>query len=293
MLLHPFYGLREEGYSAIYNSEVARRGVEGFLHDIGANEGVYREAIRRFAERLYLEATDGSEADIFLDKTPRYHYVLPEIIDTFQDARFIFLYRNPLAVISSIRSNWVKGIPLMGPEYRGDLLGAPEHLVQSSKLLGSQVIEVQFEKLVREPEPSIRRICEFLDLEFDPAMVHYGREGHPSWNLGDQTVVNERNKPDPDIAEAWKPRLENPQTWRLARDYLEMLDDKTVNEMGYEPGELRGLLSEYKPPFASRILTLGLRTCLREKQDPVYRVYRKYEKAKEWLHDLRQSMWPV
>jgi hypothetical protein len=44
---------------------------------------------------------------------------------------------------------------------------------QAEKLGGDRYIEARYEDLVRDPEPQLRRICEFIELDFDPAMLTY------------------------------------------------------------------------------------------------------------------------
>ncbi len=44
---------------------------------------------------------------------------------------------------------------------------------QAAKLGGDRYIEARYEDLVRDPEPVLRRICEFVALDFDPAMLTY------------------------------------------------------------------------------------------------------------------------
>jgi hypothetical protein len=44
---------------------------------------------------------------------------------------------------------------------------------QAKKLGGDRYMEARYEDLVRDPEPVLRRICEFIELPFDPAMLSY------------------------------------------------------------------------------------------------------------------------
>ena len=45
----------------------------------------------------------------FLDKTPRYHLVVDEIMELFPDAKFIFLWRHPLAMAASVIDRSARG----------------------------------------------------------------------------------------------------------------------------------------------------------------------------------------
>jgi len=55
---------------------------------------------------LYNRALEVAGKRFFLDKTPRYYFIIPELKNVFPEAKFIILLRNPLAVLSSILNTW-------------------------------------------------------------------------------------------------------------------------------------------------------------------------------------------
>ena len=57
---------------------------------------------------LYSQAAEDG-ASYFLDKTPPYAHFLPELARTFPEAKFIALWRNPLAVVASIVETFCGG----------------------------------------------------------------------------------------------------------------------------------------------------------------------------------------
>jgi hypothetical protein len=57
-----------------------------------------------------------------------------------------------------------------------------------------QLAEVRYEDLVRRPEAELARLCEFLGLTYDPAMLTYDRDTTYS-------------KPDPSLAEQWRRKM--------------------------------------------------------------------------------------
>jgi hypothetical protein len=54
--------------------------------------------VHDFGIDLYTRAA--GEARYFLDKTPRYHYVVDDLFRVFPEAKTIFLWRNPLAIVA-------------------------------------------------------------------------------------------------------------------------------------------------------------------------------------------------
>jgi hypothetical protein len=61
-----------------------------------------------------------------------------------------------------------------------------------------------------------------------------------------------------EMAETWTQAMENPQTWRLLRDYLEFLGQDTIQQMGYSYSGLEATLYAYKPCSARRWFTFSL-----------------------------------
>jgi len=128
---------------ARYDGQLARLGARTFLRSVPEGEEAYFEAVRRTGRYLYGQALDGTEATTFLDKTPRYYYILPEIHEAFPEAHIIVLFRNPLAVLASILTTWVEDDWLSLHRYRDDLLEAPGRLIDAAEF--SNVSGVQYE----------------------------------------------------------------------------------------------------------------------------------------------------
>ena len=48
-----------------------------------------------------------SDKRYFLDQTPQYHLIIPELLRVFPAASYVILFRNPLAVLVSMIAAWV------------------------------------------------------------------------------------------------------------------------------------------------------------------------------------------
>ncbi|MEO8092275.1 MAG: sulfotransferase [bacterium] len=108
------------------------------------------------------------------DKTPKYSLVMAEIEDALPEARFIHLIRDARAVALS-RVNMVEGRGEKAPSPAG-VAGRWAKRIRQARRQGERLggyLEVRYEDLVIETEPTLRRICEFIELEFDPAMLDY------------------------------------------------------------------------------------------------------------------------
>ena len=196
---------------------------------------------------LYEQVLFGTDKRYFLDKTPRYYQIIPQIQHLFPDSRFIILLRNPLAVLCSILRTWVKGSWMLLHRYRRDLLMAPALLLEGINILDESCVVIHYEKFVRNPEVEMKELCRHLELRFVPDMIEYGKSDISSWSHGDQVGIHQHREPDPASTEKWMEDIENPQIWRLARDYLKFLGQNTVEEMGYACDDLVDTLVKCRP----------------------------------------------
>ena len=151
LMLHPFYALRQAGYEAEYNAGVARGAVLDFLQSLPRGEQDYLEGLRRMYLYLYDRALAGSGKHFFLDKTPRYYFVIPELLRTFPEAHFIILLRNPLGVLNSVLSTRVRENWYALHKFKHDLLRAPQLILAGLEQLGDKAIVVHYEQLLQDP----------------------------------------------------------------------------------------------------------------------------------------------
>jgi hypothetical protein len=113
-------------------------------------------------------------AVIWGDKSPEYYSSLIPIALDFPDARFIVIWRNPVAICSSIlrAGRSAPGFARTWQVYRA-LLGSREMKKETDRLLaqGARVHQLQYEELVTDPTAVMKNICEFLEIHFDNEMV--------------------------------------------------------------------------------------------------------------------------
>ena len=104
------------------------------------------------------------------DKTPHYTRKMPLIERVLPEARFIHLIRDGRDVALSLMEVH------FGPE---DVLSAAERWtswIAKARRHAQRVdhyLELRYEDLVADPETLLRQICDFVDLPWDAAMLHY------------------------------------------------------------------------------------------------------------------------
>lgn len=245
IMLHPFYATRTDGIETEYRQQTARIGVGSFIDALPGGRDDHDEGIRRMYAHLYTCALEGSGKPRFLDKTPRYFLIIPELRRVFPEAKFVLLFRNPLAVLASVLKTWVGEDPTILHTARHDLQRAPALLLDGVRQLGDACTVVRYEELVADPSVVVAEICAGLGLDFHPPMIDYAQSsrGEEKWVLGDQATVNQKSKPLSDRADRWKDTLLQRPQWRnWAQGHLRELGPDIVTAMGYDYGQLSAAL---------------------------------------------------
>ena len=238
ILLPQVYALRERGIAAEYGQIPASRAIREFAIGLPGGQDAYEEEVRAFAERLYARAAGGSR--YFLDKTPRYHLIVEDLFRVFPDARFVFLWRNPLAVAASIVETWGRGRWIVD-RYRVDLVDGVENLVRAYEGHRSRATAVRYEDLVAEPGAAWPRLFGALDLPFDPGVLERFSEVRLEARMGDPTGTKRYAELSTEPLDKWRSTLRGSVRVRWAKSYLEGLGRDRLAVMGYD---LDGLLGQ-------------------------------------------------
>ena len=186
VLLPQFYALKSKGTISEYSSYTACTGITDFIENLPNKRKDYNESLRAFILELYNKQCRNNE-NYFLDKTPRYYLIIDDIVEVFPDAKFIFLFRNPVHVFSSLVNTWGNG-------RFNKLLSVYEDIYQGvSKLsLGylkhkNKSIALKYEDIVKNPVKNIESLFEYLGLEFNRSILDQFALQDTKGSLGDPT----------------------------------------------------------------------------------------------------------
>lgn len=106
------------------------------------------------------------------DKTPDHVHIMPELLTLFPGAKFIHMIRDGRDVaISYIEADWERYYE-RDFEWTRAMRRRREY---RSSPYAAQILDVGYERLVLEPEATVRRICAFLGETFEPAMLDWQR----------------------------------------------------------------------------------------------------------------------
>lgn len=176
------------------------------------------------------------------DKTPLYSHHLRAIETLLPEARFVHLVRDGRDAAVSLRERWFspgRDIAVQAAFWRDNVQAARQEGAACRHFL-----EVRFEDLVREPETVLRRICDFIALDFRPEMLHhderapqrleehgarYAMDGGLIVSQDDrrQQQAQSRQRPDPEKIGIWRRLLSAEECRRfeeIAGDLLEAYD---------------------------------------------------------------------
>ena len=246
LMLHPLYALKNNGVFAEFDSNLARQGLEDFLSQVPEGLELYLKALRNMAGTLYNRALELSGKRFFLDKTPRYHFIVPELIKVFPAAKFIFLLRNPLAVLSSTLKTWFQNNPVSlqkSPNYL-DVIKGPSNLIQGIQLLNTDTVVVKYEELVENAEITVKAICHKLGIGFQQEMLTYGTRPKPKGRFGDSVGIVKHHNAVPYYVDQWAENLQSPQLYDFSLKYMSALGPEIFNLMGYPYEENKSKLDK-------------------------------------------------
>lgn len=248
LMLPLIYTFRSSGIQTEYDHTLAQSAVVDFLKSLKYGDQAYKNAISAAAALLYQQACKEAGKSIFLDKTPRYYLILEDLHQLFPEAKFILLFRHPLAVLNSILETHVKGNWILLHRYRNDLITAPRQLILAKRTFGRGCFCLQYEDFVRRPEQTAKSLFDFLDLSFSESYLYYSETTRPAGKLGDQKTIEAYSFPNPARIDRWHQLVSHPQTLHFARAYLAELGDDLVSQMGYSAMETRQILASQPPP---------------------------------------------
>jgi hypothetical protein len=123
--------------------------------------------VLRLFYRLYAQKHGKPRAG---DKTPGYVSAMPSVARALPEARFIHIIRDGRDVALSWRQTWfapTTDIPALVRIWTDTIVDA------RASAAGLRYHEVFYADLVRDPAAVLKHVCDFVELAYDPAMLHY------------------------------------------------------------------------------------------------------------------------
>lgn len=177
-------GRRRKRYERPHGLAVERFVADLFedkkFRGVGLHEGEVREALAAPPAATYADAVRRVFAlharrygkPRYGDKTPGYVLRIPLLAGLFPEARFIHIIRDGRDVATAFSD------VRFGPHGVAETAIYWKRRVSRGRRAGHALSlrryrEIRYEDLVAEPETVLHELCDFTDLEFDPAMLRY------------------------------------------------------------------------------------------------------------------------
>jgi hypothetical protein len=187
------------------------------------------------------------------DKTPLYCEHIDAITQLLPEAHFIHILRDGRDVALSLRETWfapsrdIKTLALYWQRLVQTARRAGRTFRPHGGVCGANYKEVRYEELLADPEHILHSICEFLQLDFHPAMLRYWersadrlQERGPRHTLTGRILVTREQRLQSHRLTTQPPQLDRAFCWKKEMTTAEQAEFShyaadTLHELGYEP----------------------------------------------------------
>jgi hypothetical protein len=246
LLLPVLYAQKQYGTLAEYEHASAYSAMNDFKNNLPNKEKDFNEELRKFISSLYKKQCRNGET-YFLDKTPRYYLIIPEIAKLFPDAKFIFLFRNPVQVMSSMMETWFNGTFKGMHGINIDLKEGPEKLSEGYQLLKEKAYALQYEQFITSPHKYTAEICSYLNIPFDLDMLNNFSKQDTKGSMGDPTGTKKYKTIETESLKKWTKTFDSKYRITQVKKYINQLDEAHLNTQGYNKIELINSLNSRHP----------------------------------------------
>ena len=246
ILLPLAYSLKSLGTRTTYSHSISSRGLRDLIKLMPNQEDDYYKYAGKFAAQLYASQIK-SEGNYFLEKTPKYYLILPEIVKMFPDAKFIFLFRNPVQIYASFLSTWGNNsfgkLHKWGHYY--NLTHGYKMLSDGYELLKDRSYGIQYEKFVSDPEKYTEKILNYLELDHQDSLTDDIRAQEIKGSNVDPKVKQYKNV-DKRSLSGWKNVFNSSYRKSIIKNYVEGLSEQTLSIQGYDKATILKEIDELK-----------------------------------------------
>jgi Sulfotransferase family len=248
------YARRAEGIRAEYSQQLAAFALWDFANALEGGPATFDLRLRTFVQDLYADAAEEG-ARYFLDKTPHYLNVADDLLRLFPDARFVFLWRSPVAVLASLLKNFRDG-QFEPYAFPGELFRGPSALASAFHANRDRAHAVRFEDLVGENrEAHWRGIFDYLELDWDPQVLERFSTLELRGRFGDPTGRAIYSDLSAEPLEKWKENLRGPIRQAWVKRWLRRMGRAPLEIMGYD---LDRLIVDVQTAGPARVYEVGI-----------------------------------
>jgi hypothetical protein len=138
--------------------------------DINVGEMAEQETFAGIVDNMFMQLARREGKSVWGDKTPHYVRNIDTLREIFPRARFIHIFRDGRdAGLSQLKANFGPRTLFYAASYWKKCVEAG--LRSEDSIPASQLMSMRYEDLLPDTEKEMRRVCDFLELPFDPAVI--------------------------------------------------------------------------------------------------------------------------
>jgi len=232
VLLPYIYARKKEGLLSEYSHVEGYKALNEFIGKLPGTDKDFNSLFRQFIYGLYEDLCVNNEI-YFIDKTPRYFLIIPEIIEIFPDAKFIFLFRNPAHVFASIISTFGNGKLNRLHGNMIDIQVGPRALASGYQLIGENSYKLRYEDLVTDPERYVKDVFAYLGVRHEPGVLNMFSKTRLDGTMGDNTGTKKYMSISTESLSSWRWVINSAVRKRFMIHALNNIDAETYALHGY------------------------------------------------------------
>jgi hypothetical protein len=237
ILLPLLYSQKEEGTVSEYSHKKAVLALNDVKQRLLDNSKKFDDILVEFILSIY-EGLSNPNSKYFLDKTPRYYLIIEEISNIFPNAKFIFLFRNPLSQLNSkLDTHNGRFKTLYGDSV--DILYGPNLLEAGYGKLQKKSIKIVYSELINNTQTTIEKLNDYLDIQIDTSIVSNLSKVQLEGSMGDPKLMsNASNKISNDSLNKWKGTFNTPVRRLVAIKYIKGINNNYFKLLDVSRGEI-------------------------------------------------------
>ena len=172
---------------AEYDHTLAKDSFAEFVNNgIGLED--FRNHLSVFSKQVF---RGNSKAKFFVEKTPRNYYIVDELRKVFPNDFFVFHWRNPVKVLSSIISTWKLKSPYDLYPFRNDIFDAPKLINEYKNNIerGKTVRHVCYEDIISDPSRTVSELYEWLGIAYSESVLDFRKNEKTIGKRGDKKIL--------------------------------------------------------------------------------------------------------
>ncbi|WP_419174915.1 sulfotransferase family protein [Desulfosediminicola sp.] len=286
------YTLKDKGIFSEYDKKSEYIAVREFLNSIPKGRKLYVQKIKQLCLEIYGQNLINNDKRIFLDKTPRYYFIINELLEIFPKSKIILLRRNPLSILHSIYTTWTQESWFRLSDFRHDLLDGLFLLNKAPK--SNQLLSIKYEDLLLNPKKEFKRLSSFIAVDYDNNMLSYNNSS--TFLFGDKSDKILSGRINQESPNGWESSSLSYQQWRVLWDYLQLIGEKEFAAAGYDYRLAQFALTQNMPTSCIEAIyddTYSLRNLLDHTKNSLYdnlRLQKNVELLEKQLDTQRNEL---